>query len=159
MKFVYAISILSIAVLLGCGGMGAYVPDQAATNGTPVQCAALDMFTNVEVITTPNNEQLENLEVVNGVVDGLQSRAPGEAVVNLTASGMPIGMTVVFSTNPVTVQLDDLESIFVTYETDGSVQLGTYNIAIEAQQSGCSPIVEQVSVEVRNGNTQFLKGE
>ncbi|MFM9873037.1 MAG: hypothetical protein ACKVQS_06175 [Fimbriimonadaceae bacterium] len=152
MKFWQIGAIGALAFILGCGGMGAYVPDGATGTGTPLQCAAITMSTNNDVFTSPNSDQEEILDIFNGVGQGLQSRAPGEATLNLTVSGLPSGMTFDFASNPVTVQLNQGTAVDIHYVTNGSIQPGTYNVVITAQEAGCTPVVEQVTVTVLNNN-------
>jgi|GEM_PF-6620946 len=149
MKIWQIASIGSLAIILGCGGMGAYVPDGVQNNGNPVQCAALSVVTSSTVSVALDSDTEENLTVINGNLQALQSRAPGDADVTFAVTGLPAGLSVNFVTSPLTVGLDSSASTTVRYVTDGA-QEGTYNIQIITSQAGCTPITTTVQVIVFN---------
>ncbi len=140
----------SIAVILGCGGMGAYVPDEPGNTGNPSQCALISTATNNDVFVSTNDTQEEGFTVFNGVIQGsVQTRAPGDAIVNLTVSGLPAGMSVNLSDSQLTVPLNGSQSITLDYVTSGT-QPGTYNVLVTTQEAGCTPVAETITVTVQN---------
>jgi hypothetical protein len=150
MKVWQIASVGCIAIILGCGGMGAYVPDGPASTGTPSQCAALGVSADTTVSVEIDSQTEDTITVFNGASEGLQSRVSngdGDATVTFSVSGLPSGLFLNFLTNPVIAPLNGSGSTTARYLTDG-VQAGTYTIQVTAQESGCTPITTAVEVTV-----------
>ncbi|MFM9873038.1 MAG: hypothetical protein ACKVQS_06180 [Fimbriimonadaceae bacterium] len=145
----------ALAFILGCAGMGAYVPDGATGTGTPLQCAALAIY--VQDPCTIDDVNLTNFDVTvtNGNVQDLQGRAPGDATYTISVSGNPndVGTTITPQTNTV-----GLNSLFVhTLGLDGDgAELGTFELTLTVTEAGCTSVVRTVTVEVVGGNTGSL---
>lgn len=138
----------ALIFILGCGGMGAYVPDQAQGNGTPLQCADLSLSIPSTMQVVQGSTSTETFTIINGDVDSLQSRAPGDATVSLSISGLPNGVTATFNPNPVTVGLDSFENVEITFDASIAQQGSSYNLTITATESGCTPVTGVTSLSV-----------
>lgn len=140
---------------MGCAGFEAYVPDNdTGSGGTPLQCAALDLSTNTNPFVDAGTDGEETLQVINGQISGLHSRAPGDATVTLTVLNLPAGMAFQFedgqTSQVVTVPLNNFRNVDIHYLPGGSMQSGDYQVTIQAQEAGCSPVVQTVTVTVNN---------
>lgn len=150
MKVWQIASVGFIACILGCGGAGAYVPDEQSTGGTPLQCAVLSLSLPGSMEVPQGGTNTESFSIINGNVEALQSRAAGDATVTFSISGLPNNVTATFDPSSVTVPLDSLRNIDIDFDA-AAIQGGTaYNLTITATQSGCTPVSGTVPFSVYN---------
>ncbi len=154
MKFYQWASLGLAAVLLGgCGGIKAYVPaGNTAGTGNPVQCANLSIGSSSTITVVRDGSTESSFSIANGNLQALQSRAPGDATVTITLVNAPPGVTSVFTPNPITIPLNDLEIINWDLFAGQSVQPGTYTITIRVQEGSCTSVNQQITLTVTNGN-------
>ncbi|ARU40932.1 hypothetical protein CCB80_07150 [Armatimonadetes bacterium Uphvl-Ar1] len=154
MKFYQWASLGLAAVLLGgCGGIKAYVPaGNTAGTGNPAQCANLSIGSSSTITVVRDGSTESSFSIANGNLQALQSRAPGDATVTITLVNAPPGVTSVFTPNPITIPLNDLEIINWDLFAGQSVQPGTYTISIRVQEGSCTSVNQQITLTVTNGN-------
>lgn len=142
-----------MACLLGCAGIGAYVPDEGGETNN--QCSDISLSSNTSPQVFQGSDDEEILTVTNGQIQTLHSRAPGDATVTLTSSGAPAGLAVEFENNQttqvVTVPLDNFISVDLNFIAGPSTQTGTYPITLTATESGCTPVSTTVNLTVLAG--------
>lgn len=146
---------LAAILLGGCGGIKAYVPaGNTAGTGNPVQCANLSIGSSSTITVVRDGSTESSFSIVNGSLSGqgLQSRAPGDATVTITLVDAPGGVTSVFTPNPVTIPLDDLQNVGWELFAGQSVLPGTYTITIRVQEGSCTSVNQQITLIVTNGN-------
>lgn len=154
MKFYQWASLGLAAILMGgCGGIKAYVPaGNTAGTGNPVQCANLSIGSSSTITVVRDGSTESSFSIANGNLQALQSRAPGDATVTITLVNAPPGVTSVFTPNPITIPLNDLEIINWDLFAGQSVQPGTYTISIRVQEGSCTSVNQQITLIVTNGN-------
>ncbi|MFM9873039.1 MAG: hypothetical protein ACKVQS_06185 [Fimbriimonadaceae bacterium] len=153
MRFWQVGAIGALAFILGCGGMGAYVPDGATGTGTPLQCSTLSLIVPNTVDIDQGTVDSVAIVVVNGQISQFltQGRAPGDATVTLSVSGLPNFVTGSFSPNPVTVGLNAAQQSDLTLDATGSQAGSSYNVTVTATEAGCTPVSETFSLNVFSG--------